>query len=102
MTNSVSLKIIHRSSMLVKFTFFLIIVASLNTYSQDKNLNLPDLGDRVSGVVSLEQEKMIGQGFLEQVYSQAPLMMTQLFKNTLNYLYIDYLKPHKLRIETLL
>jgi predicted Zn-dependent protease len=74
MTNSVSLKIIHRSSMLVKFTFFLMIVASLNTYSQDKNLNLPDLGDRVSGVVSLEQEKMIGQGFLEQVYSQAPLI----------------------------
>jgi predicted Zn-dependent protease len=43
-------------------------------FSQEKDLNLPNLGDRVSGVISLEQERILGQGFLEQVYAQAPLI----------------------------
>ena len=35
---------------------------------------LPELGDRVSGAVSMSQEKAIGEMFLKQVYSQAPLI----------------------------
>ena len=37
-------------------------------------VSLPELGDRVSGAVSYSQEKAIGEMFLEQVYSQAPLI----------------------------
>ena len=55
-------------------SIFLLFLISQDLYSQEKDLNLPNLGDRVSGVVSLEQERMIGQGFLEQVYAQAPLI----------------------------
>ena len=53
--------------------FFL--AANLN--SQDnasKEIILPELGDRVSGAVSAAQEKAIGEMFLEQIYSQAPLI----------------------------
>ena len=37
-------------------------------------IDLPELGDRVSGAVSSSQEKAIGERFLQQVYSQAPLI----------------------------
>ena len=60
--------------MLIKRSFFLFLFLSQLTISQEKDLNLPNLGDRVSGVISLEQERMLGQGFLEQVYAQAPLI----------------------------
>jgi predicted Zn-dependent protease len=50
------------------------MLISQTAYSQGKDLNLPDLGDRVSGVISLEQEKLLGQSFVEQVYAQAPLI----------------------------
>jgi len=60
--------------MLIKRSLFLFLFLSQLTISQEKDLNLPNLGDRVSGVISLEQERMLGQGFLEQVYAQAPLI----------------------------
>ena len=60
--------------MLIQRSFFLLLFISLFIFSQEKDLNLPNLGDRVSGVISLEQERMLGQGFLEQVYAQAPLI----------------------------
>ena len=60
--------------MLIRCPLFLLFLASQLIFSQEKDLNLPDLGDRVSGVISLEQEKFLGQSFLEQVYAQAPLI----------------------------
>jgi predicted Zn-dependent protease len=60
--------------MLIQRSFFLLLFISLFIFSQEKGLNLPNLGDRVSGVISLDQERMLGQGFLEQVYAQAPLI----------------------------
>ncbi|RZO12471.1 MAG: M48 family peptidase [SAR86 cluster bacterium] len=60
--------------MLIQRSFFLFLFISLLVFSQEKDLNLPNLGDRVSGVISLEQERILGQGFLEQVYAQAPLI----------------------------
>ena len=59
--------------MINQLYFFLSLLSQL-LISQEKDLNLPDLGDRVSGVISLEQERILGQGFLEQVYAQAPLI----------------------------
>ena len=60
--------------MLVQRPFFLLLLISQFIFSQEKDLNSPNLGDRVSGVISLEQERILGQGFLEQVYAQAPLI----------------------------
>ena len=60
--------------MFARLIFIVGILISQATFSQGKDLNLPDLGDRVSGVISLEQEKLLGQSFVEQVYAQAPLM----------------------------
>ena len=60
--------------MLIQRSFFLFLFISQLVFAQEKDLNLPNLGDRVSGVISLEQERMLGQGFLEQVYAQAPLI----------------------------
>ena len=60
--------------MLLKYLLFILFVFSQSLLAQAEDLNLPDLGDRVSGVISLEQEKTLGQSFLEQVYAQAPLI----------------------------
>ena len=54
-----------------------IVMLSINLFSQDlqiDELDLPELGDRVSGAVSSDQERAIGQMFLQQVYSQAALI----------------------------
>ena len=43
-----------------------IVMLSINLFSQDlqiDELDLPELGDRVSGAVSSEQERAIGQMF---------------------------------------
>ncbi|MEK9649531.1 MAG: M48 family metalloprotease [Gammaproteobacteria bacterium] len=54
------------------FIFWLIFCHN-NLQSQGV-ANLPSLGDRVSGAVSIEQEKQIGEAFLGQIYAQAPLI----------------------------
>ena len=53
-------------------TFFCINLSAFN--DEIDEVSLPELGDRVSGAVSYSQEKAIGEMFLEQVYSQAPLI----------------------------
>lgn len=73
--NSVSIRAIEKNkNMLVHRSLFFVFLVSQVIFGQEKDLNLPDLGDRVSGVISLEQERVLGQGFLEQVYAQAPLI----------------------------
>ena len=59
---------------MISRSIFLLSLITQLLFAQEKDLNLPSLGDRVSGVISLEQEKILGQGFLEQVYAQAPLI----------------------------
>ena len=44
---------------MINRTIFLFINNSTNLSAQEKNLNLPSLGDRVSGVISLEQERKL-------------------------------------------
>ena len=60
--------------MILKWILVIALITPSALSSQGKDLNLPDLGDRVSGVISLEQEKLLGQNFVEQVYAQAPLI----------------------------
>ena len=63
--------------MKILLTLILSIFISINLVSFDeeiKEINLPELGDRVSGAVSADEEKAIGEMFLQQVYSNAPLI----------------------------
>ena len=64
-----------------KLFYILSVSIILNINAEpDLNLSLPELGDRVSGVVSNDQEKIIGNEFLKQVYSQAPLISDPLIQ----------------------
>ncbi len=63
--------------MKILITSILTIFISINLVSFDEDINeinLPELGDRVSGAVSSDEEKAIGEMFLQQVYSNAPLI----------------------------
>ena len=75
--------------MKVTFLYFLLLVSSFNVASFDENINkikLPELGDRVSGAVSSAQEIAIGERFLQQVYSQAPIISDPLIFDYTEYL----------------
>ena len=51
------------------------ISIKLVSFNEDiKEIDLPELGDRVSGAVSSDEERAIGEMFLQQVYSNAPLI----------------------------
>ena len=64
-----------------KLFYILSVSIILNINAEPElNLSLPELGDRVSGVVSNDQEKIIGNEFLKQVYSQAPLISDPLIQ----------------------
>ena len=63
--------------MKILITSILTIFISINlvSFNEDiKEINLPELGDRVSGAVSSDEEKATGEMFLQQVYSNAPLI----------------------------
>ena len=64
---------------LLVFTLFFCLLSPDIKSQVDRN-NIPSIGDRVSGVVSLEQEKQIGEYFLTQIYAQAPLIDDPLVK----------------------
>ena len=64
-----------------KILFILLLANIHHIYAEPElDLSLPELGDRVSGVVSGEQEKVIGNEFLKQIYSQAPLISDPLIQ----------------------
>ncbi len=63
--------------MKILITPILTIFISINlvSFNEDiKEIDLPELGDRVSGAVSSDEERAIGEMFLQQVYSNAPLI----------------------------
>jgi len=53
------------------FTLFLLCVFIQGQGFEKKDILLPELGDRVSGAVSSDQEKAIGNEFLKQIFAQA-------------------------------
>ena len=55
-------------------TYIIFSVPYVITDDTSNEIRLPELGDRVSGAVSTAQEKAIGEMFLKQIYSQAPLI----------------------------
>ena len=75
--------------MKILITSILTIFISINLVSFDvdiKEIDLPELGDRVSGAVSSDEEKAIGEMFLQQVYSNAPLI-----SDPINFEYTEHL-----------
>ena len=64
-----------------KYFFVIFSLITLSLIGQENNkLDLPELGDRVSGAVSSDQEKIIGREFLKQIYFQAPLISDPLIQ----------------------
>jgi predicted Zn-dependent protease len=53
------------------FTIFLLCTFAQGQSFEKKDILLPELGDRVSGAVSSDQERAIGNAFLKQIYAQA-------------------------------
>ena len=59
----------------------MVLLISLPSFCmQTADITLPELGDRVSGAVSQNDEKIIGKEFLKQVYFQAPLIADPLIQ----------------------
>jgi len=72
-----------------KYPFCCLIVISLiyaPVLTGAQNQELPVLGDATSGIISLEQERKLGQDFLRQLRSQAPTISDPLLKDYLEYL----------------
>lgn len=69
-------KKIYKNIDFAKYILLVVIfLISLTTIADEKpKIELPELGDRVSGAVSEYQEQLIGNQFLTQVYAQAPLV----------------------------
>ena len=89
-----------------KYILLITAFMSLPFISQEnKELVLPELGDRVSGAVSTAEEKLIGREFLKQVYFQAPLIsdaLIQEYTELLTYRLSEYSEVKDRRFTVLL
>lgn len=55
-------------------------------FGETNTQNLPKLGDSISGIVSLEQERKLGQEFLRSLRARAPTVSDPLLKDYLEHL----------------
>ena len=79
-----------------KNTFsFLAFFCALILYSQDKTIELPLIGDRLSGAVSETEEEILGRQFLRDLKRETDIYMTLLFRSGLNFLFIRLVKTAK-------
>ena len=60
--------------MLLRILLGLCLLGSTQAIFAANNLNLPSLGDHSSGIISLEQERTLGQHFLRSLRAGAPLV----------------------------
>ncbi len=80
----------------------LVALSALSAAAADPQ-NLPELGDRSSGIVSLEAERKLGQQFLRSVLAQVPTVDDALLKDYVEHLIYDLAEHSELkdrRIET--
>ena len=63
-----------------KIRIVIIILITFAALEAQEKIVLPELGDRVSGAVSIAEEKIIGEEFLKQIYFQAPLISDPLIQ----------------------
>ena len=71
----------HKKMKIKNYIFFILAGFIAISYGDEEtDQALPELGDRVSGAVSSSQERAIGNEFLKQIYSQAPLIKDPLIQ----------------------
>lgn len=70
--------------MLHRFLALLILLGA--AVAADAENNLPSLGDRTSGLISLEKERELGQEFLRAIRRQAPLVSDPLLQDYVEHL----------------
>lgn len=66
--------------------FLLLIFGLFNQQVTAGGQNLPSLGDSTSGIVSLEQERLIGQQFLRSIRARAPTLDDAILQDYLEHL----------------
>ena len=77
-SNGLSLKLIIKP-----ISFFLLLI-TIQFSKAAQQQNLPSLGDTTSGIVSLEQERVLGQDFLRSLRAQAPSVDDPLLQSYLD------------------
>ena len=65
---------------LCHFALYALLICSIMP-SATAERNLPDLGDRSSGIISLELEREIGKDFLRQLRRSAPYISDPLLQD---------------------
>ena len=66
------------------FFFFLLIIASASLRGNPSEL--PTFGDRLSGTLSIEKERQLGQQFLRSLRAQAPILDDPILQDYLEHL----------------
>ena len=66
--------------------FLLLILGLFNLQVWAEGQDLPSLGDSTSGIVSLEQERLIGQQFLRSIRARAPTLDDAILQDYLEHL----------------
>ncbi|MBD3647060.1 MAG: M48 family metalloprotease, partial [Pseudomonadales bacterium] len=70
----------------ILLTLILTLAPGATTWAGPNDQNLPRLGDSTSGIISLEQERKLGQEFLRSLRAQAPTVSDALLKDYLGHL----------------
>ena len=65
---------------------WLLILAFLLPFSAAAQNDLPTLGDTSSGIISLEQERKLGQQFLRSIRAQAPTLDDAILQDYIEHL----------------
>lgn len=87
----------HNMSRRLKSVMLAMALCSWNiSPAESKQQDLPILGDMTSGIISLEQERVLGQDFLRSLRSQVPTVADALLKDYIEFLIYDLAAHSKL------
>lgn len=70
----------------ILLTLTITVAPGLSAWAGPNDQNLPRLGDATSGIISLEQERTLGQEFLRSLRARAPTIADPLLKDYLEHL----------------
>ena len=71
---------------MIRIPLILLCILWCLTLSANQDLDLPSLGDSTSGIISLEQERKLGQQFLRSIRAQAPTLDDPVLQDYLEHL----------------
>ena len=71
----------------------LVVLFLLSNFANAQvDIELPELGDRVSGAISEAEVELLSEQFLQQVYSQAALIVDPIIQEIQSFFFIDCLR----------